>query len=143
MNIDYAVQIVWSGEDGAYIAIPAELPGCMADGQTPEEALTNLRQVIREWLDVAAEEGRHIPKPMSVEDLARAQQKAQDALQKEIHDHVQKEVKSAVRNVINQIASLSMQGQSVSYWSYLRGGFQAGDIESVELEHAGAGTKRH
>lgn len=77
MNIEYSAQIVWSQEDGAYIALAAELPGCMADGQTPEEALTNLRRVIREWIEVAKDEHRDIPAPMTLEDLQRAQQEAQ------------------------------------------------------------------
>jgi predicted RNase H-like HicB family nuclease len=68
---EYAVQIVWSKEDQAYLAAPFELPGCVADGQTPEEALANLRVIIDEWIEVAKEDGRKIPPPASSEDLDR------------------------------------------------------------------------
>lgn len=114
MKTEYAVQIIWSPEDAAYLAIPAELNGCIADGKTPEEALANLRVVIDEWISVAEEDGRPIPKPMNVEDMGRLQQQAQINLQK----HIEAEVKRAVAAVLQQL----MQSQQPSpAWSY-RGG---------------------
>jgi predicted RNase H-like HicB family nuclease len=104
MNIEYSVQIVWSREDGAYIALPAELPGCMADGQTQEEALTNLRQVIREWIEVAKEENRDIPAPMTLEDYEKAQKEALAKLHRHIQKHIQKGVNEAVQRVLNETA---------------------------------------
>jgi predicted RNase H-like HicB family nuclease len=63
MNSKYAIIIYWSQEDLAYIAEIPELPGCMADGQTYQEALSNAETNIREWIDIAQEMGRPIPKP--------------------------------------------------------------------------------
>jgi predicted RNase H-like HicB family nuclease len=37
----YEVIIFWSNEDKAFIAEVPELPGCMAHGNTPENALKN------------------------------------------------------------------------------------------------------
>ncbi len=59
----YEIIIYWSDEDEAYIAEVPELPGCMADGNTYEEVLENVTQVIKEWLETAEELGREIPKP--------------------------------------------------------------------------------
>jgi predicted RNase H-like HicB family nuclease len=59
----YEVIIYWSQEDQAFIAEVPELPGCMADGQTPEEALGNAQVVIGEWIETARELGRSIPEP--------------------------------------------------------------------------------
>ena len=59
----YEVIIYWSSEDEAFIAEVPELPGCMADGATREEALSNARVVIREWIETAKELGREIPEP--------------------------------------------------------------------------------
>ncbi|HEX5139812.1 MAG TPA: type II toxin-antitoxin system HicB family antitoxin [Dehalococcoidia bacterium] len=53
----------WSEEDRAFLVEVPELPGCMADGATQEEALANVQVVIREWLDTARELGRDIPEP--------------------------------------------------------------------------------
>ena len=37
----YEMIIYWSDEDNAYIVEVPELPGCMADGKTYEEAVKN------------------------------------------------------------------------------------------------------
>lgn len=58
----YSVMITWSAEDHAYIAESSELPGAMADGATPQEALANLKMIIREWIETAQELMRPIPK---------------------------------------------------------------------------------
>lgn len=38
-EVKYAIEIFYSEEDGGYIAVVPELPGCSAFGETPEEAL--------------------------------------------------------------------------------------------------------
>lgn len=59
----YEVIIYWSADDQAFIAEVPELPGCMADGKTPQEALDNAQAVIQEWIETAKELGRPIPEP--------------------------------------------------------------------------------
>ena len=59
----YEVIIYWSEEDNSYIAEVPELPGCMADGPTYEEALKHVRLIIEEWIETARESGRQIPVP--------------------------------------------------------------------------------
>ena len=59
----YEVIVYWSEEDAAYIAQVPELPGCMADGATYEEALKNAQVVIAEWKETARSCGREIPAP--------------------------------------------------------------------------------
>ena len=61
--IKYEVIIYWSKEDAAFIAEVPELPGCMADGGTYQEALANVNVVAKEWIETAKELGRSIPKP--------------------------------------------------------------------------------
>jgi predicted RNase H-like HicB family nuclease len=61
--IKYEVIIYWSEEDEAFIAEVPELPGCMADGATYQEALANVEQVAREWIETARDLGRKIPVP--------------------------------------------------------------------------------
>jgi predicted RNase H-like HicB family nuclease len=59
----YEIIIYWSQEDGSFVAEVPELPGCMADGDTYQEALSNAEVIIQEWLDTARELGRTIPEP--------------------------------------------------------------------------------
>ncbi len=50
-------------EGGGFAAIVPDLPGCMSDGDTPEEALANVRDAIATWIEAARDMGRTIPKP--------------------------------------------------------------------------------
>jgi len=59
----YEMIIYWSEEDQAYIAEVPELAGCMADGNSYQEAVRNAEQVIAEWIETAVELGRPIPEP--------------------------------------------------------------------------------
>lgn len=50
-------------EGGGYLATVPHLPGCMSDGETPEEAITNVRDAILCWFEMAEEMDRPIPPP--------------------------------------------------------------------------------
>ena len=63
MTPKYEIIIYWSEEDHAFIADVPELPGCMADGETYQQALANVEVIIREWIETALSLGRNIPKP--------------------------------------------------------------------------------
>ncbi len=59
----YELVIWWSEEDQAFLVEVPELSGCMADGASYEEAISNVRIVITEWIETAREMGREIPTP--------------------------------------------------------------------------------
>lgn len=63
MNSKYEIIIYWSKDDEAFIAEVPELAGCMSDGKTYQEALTNVQEVIKEWIETAEALGREIPVP--------------------------------------------------------------------------------
>jgi predicted RNase H-like HicB family nuclease len=62
-DIRYEIILYWSKEDKAFVAEVPELPGCMADGATYQEALANAEVIIREWIETAKELGRPVPEP--------------------------------------------------------------------------------
>ena len=66
----YSIFISWSDDDNCYITSVPDLPGCMADGNTPEEAVRNTQKIIKEWIETAIEEGRSIPEPSSQKSCA-------------------------------------------------------------------------
>jgi predicted RNase H-like HicB family nuclease len=59
----YEMVIYWSEADGAFVVEVPELPGCMADGVSYQEAVSNAEQIIKEWIETAKAEGRPIPEP--------------------------------------------------------------------------------
>ena len=59
----YEIILYWSAEDSAFIAEVPELPGCMAHGDTQDEALHQAQQAMAAWVEVAQEIGRPIPEP--------------------------------------------------------------------------------
>lgn len=59
----YETIIYWSDEDQSFIADVPELPGCMAHGVSPNEALANAQEAMQLWLDTAREFGDPIPEP--------------------------------------------------------------------------------
>lgn len=61
--IRYEMVIYWSEEDQAFLVEVPELPGCMADGPSYEEAVINAQVVISEWIETARELGRPVPEP--------------------------------------------------------------------------------
>ena len=48
-------------EGGGYLVEYPEIPGCMSDGETIEEAIANGREALRDCLDVFKESGRKAP----------------------------------------------------------------------------------
>jgi len=61
----YAV-VIERVDDGGYGAWSPELPGCVALGDTPEEAAVEMRQAIREHVELLRERGEPGPAPTAV-----------------------------------------------------------------------------
>jgi predicted RNase H-like HicB family nuclease len=56
----YAIIVFWSDEDGAWVANVPDLRSCAAFGETPEEAVAEVRVAMDAWL-AAREAGHPIP----------------------------------------------------------------------------------
>ena len=72
MKLEYSARIerLADSDGGGYLAIVPDLPGCMSDGDTPEEALKNVQEAIASWIAAAKEWMMDIPRPSPP--LARA-----------------------------------------------------------------------
>ena len=55
-------------DGGGYLATFPDLPGCMADGETPEEAIQHGLDAAMSWLKTAKEYGDLIPSPTESQD---------------------------------------------------------------------------
>jgi predicted RNase H-like HicB family nuclease len=60
---DYHINIFYSEEDGGYIADIPDLDACSAFGETPEQALAEVKIAKDAWLEAARQAGKPIPRP--------------------------------------------------------------------------------
>ncbi|MFQ5629360.1 MAG: type II toxin-antitoxin system HicB family antitoxin [bacterium] len=60
---DYHINVLFSEEDGGYIADIPDLKHCSAFGETPELALKEVLRAKAAWLDVANENNKPVPAP--------------------------------------------------------------------------------
>ena len=65
MTLLYAVRIepLPPEEGGGFVATVPDLPGCMSDGATPEEALAQVQEAIEAWIEAAKAWNQPVPKP--------------------------------------------------------------------------------
>jgi predicted RNase H-like HicB family nuclease len=59
--------LIEQDEDGIYVAEVPMLPGCISQGQTREEALTNIKEAIAVYLESLEAHNEPIPPPISEE----------------------------------------------------------------------------
>ncbi len=65
---EYAIMVepLSAADGGGWLATAPALPGCMGDGETREEALSDVQNAIIEWQAAARELGRDVPGPSSL-----------------------------------------------------------------------------
>jgi len=71
-TLDYYLQLPYTfaltpDPDGSWFVQVREFPGCMSQGDTPEDALAMIRDALRGWLEVALADGDTIPEPRSLD----------------------------------------------------------------------------
>jgi len=63
LSLPYTV-VMRRDEDGDTVARIDELPGCATHGKNPQEALENLEEVKRAWIEDCLKQGDRIPEPV-------------------------------------------------------------------------------
>ena len=53
--------LLYPGEDGYWVAECPSLPGCISQGQTKEEAITNVKEAIEGYIAALEADGLPIP----------------------------------------------------------------------------------
>ena len=66
MNNRYAIQIFWSEEDEAFVAVCREFPGLSAFGETREEALHEAQIALDLMIETYREKNIPLPEPQSI-----------------------------------------------------------------------------
>ena len=72
LKLEYPVTLARhvEGEVARWVAEVNDLPGCVSDGATPDEAIENLRDAKELWLETQIELGNPIPEPSRIEDYS-------------------------------------------------------------------------
>ena len=60
---EYSIFMQYDPQDKIYVASVPELQGCMAHGETKEEALKEIEIAKELWIETAKEDGLPIPEP--------------------------------------------------------------------------------
>ena len=50
-------------DGGGFLALVPDLPGCMSDGASPEEAVADVQDAIATWIEAANDMGHALPSP--------------------------------------------------------------------------------
>ena len=53
--------VIFPGEDGHWVAECPSLPGCISQGRTKEETITNIREAIEGYIAVLQEDRLPVP----------------------------------------------------------------------------------
>lgn len=69
LALPYTRELIPEPEGGWFVCIK-ELPGCMSQGDTPEEAIRMIDDAMRGWLEVELEDGEPIPEPRLDDDYS-------------------------------------------------------------------------
>ena len=53
--------VIYPGEDGYWVAECSSLPGCISQGKTKEEAISNIKEAIQAYVATLADDGLPVP----------------------------------------------------------------------------------
>jgi predicted RNase H-like HicB family nuclease len=53
--------MIYPGDDNYWVAEVPSLPGCISQGETREEAVTNIREAINAYVNALEEDGISVP----------------------------------------------------------------------------------
>lgn len=70
MNLPYKMEIIPDTEEGGFVAVLPDLPGCITIGETIEEVIENIVDAKQAWLEAELEEGRKIPEPKDINEYS-------------------------------------------------------------------------
>ena len=66
--------LIQQDENGVYVVEVPSLPGCISQGSTREEAVTNVREAMAAYFESLAEHGDPIPPPITYTPAHRIKQ---------------------------------------------------------------------
>jgi predicted RNase H-like HicB family nuclease len=108
LNLRYEISLSQHSDDDQtyWVAEIPDLPGCVADGQTPDEAVKELEEAKRLWIETQIEDGFEVPEPFESHDFSG---KLTLRIPKSLHRRLAKEARregvSLNHYIVSQLAS--------------------------------------
>ena len=65
LEYPFITSVLSEAEGGGYLIQYPDLPGCISDGETIQEAVENSRDAVRSWIETARAHGEEMPAPGS------------------------------------------------------------------------------
>lgn len=69
LSLPYTIELIRQDE-ATWFARVAELPGCITEGDSAEDAATMIQDAMAGWIDLALADGRTIPEPRPAEEFS-------------------------------------------------------------------------
>jgi predicted RNase H-like HicB family nuclease len=63
LKLSYPITLYPDNEEGGYVVEIEDLPGCLSQGETLEEAIANINEARELWIETVYETGGEIPLP--------------------------------------------------------------------------------
>lgn len=106
INLNYEIKIrqLTEEEGGGWFAEIPLLPGCMSDGETVEEAITNINDAKKCWIETCLELGRDIPEPTTDDFSGQLRLRMPKSLHKALSERAKAENVSLNQLIIYHLA---------------------------------------
>lgn len=106
LNLDYEIRVkqIRQEDGGGWLAEIPLLPGCMSDGETPAEAITNIEDAKRCWIETCLALGREVPEPAPEDFSGQLRIRMPKSLHKILSERAKEENISLNQFIIYQLA---------------------------------------
>ena len=92
LNYSYRLEIIPDEDEGGFVGMYPDLPGCITSGNTIEEVAANAQDAKKTWLKAALEDGEDIPIPNSSQKYSgQFKLRLPKSLHRSLAEHARKE----------------------------------------------------
>jgi antitoxin HicB len=108
LNREYEISLsLHTDDDQSYwVAEIPDLPGCVADGQTPDEAVKELEEAKRLWIETQIEDGYEVPEPFESHGFSgKLTLRAPKSLHRRLAKEAKREGVSLNHYIVGQLSS--------------------------------------
>lgn len=116
-ELNYKMILEFDPVDEVYFVKFPDLPGCIAHGSTPREAVDVALEVKGEWLETAIETGWAIPEPsLPLETSGRVTLRIPKSIHQKIIDRAEQEGVSQNQLILTYVAEGLERASSINYF---------------------------